>query len=756
MCLKGGDYMINSEDRYFIERKYHDPEKEFNPFARMAYHGTGYMEESGLSDEELLKGLELLSQETAQLPHPVARAKAIKYILANERLYINEHDYFVGLYSLNRLANKTTFDKWETKSHTFRDTETLERANDFNQSGAVMIWTDYDHVVPDWKSLMELGFYGIRERARNYRKTHILNGTMTKETDSFFDGIEIQYTAIIDLIDRMYHTACGLTFEKAPLIADCLKNLRDGKPTCFYEALQLIYLYFIISESIDSYQVRSLGNGLDNTLYKFYKNDLESGKCTKEDIRNYLSYFLMQWSAIGNYWGQPFYMGGTDLNGDTRYNELSYEILDVYDELEIYNPKIQLKINKNTPDKILYKAFDMVRRKNASIVFCCEPAMIKAVMSYGATFEEATNFDIRGCYETGVRANEVSSSSGYVNAAKAVEFVFTNGYDHGIRKQVGVKTGELSEIKTFEDFYFAFLKQWEYLIEQSMKITNDAERFLAFVNPSSMYSATIETSLKNGKDGYGGGVKFDNNAMLNCGFASAVDSIMAVKEFVFDKKELSFKELADVLENNWEGNEKLRLKIKKSPHKYGNNDKLTDTYAGAMASYFADKVNNVPNSRGGVYKAILHSARAFINQGEKTGALPDGRLSGEELSKNASPVIGMDKNGITALIESATNLIPSDYHESFCVDVMLHPSAVSGEDGLKVLKGILMAYLNKGGQSIQFNIFNAETLRDAQMNPCKYQNLQVRICGWNTLWNNMNKKEQDAYILRAENVFDKK
>ncbi len=289
MHLKGGDYMLNSTDRYFIERKYHDPEKEFNSFNRMAYHGTGYIEESGLCDEDLLKGLEQISKETAQLPHPVAKAKAIKYVLENERLYINEHDYFVGLYSLNRLANKTTFNKWATESHSFRDSETLECSDDFNASGAVMIWTDYDHVVPDWKSLMELGFTGIRERARIYRKIHIQNGTMSKETEAFFDGIEIQYTAIIDLIDRMYYTACKLTFEKAPQIAQCLKNLRDGKPTCFYEALQLIYIYFIISESVDSYQVRSLGNGLDNTLYEFYEKDLKSGNCTKEDIRDYLS-----------------------------------------------------------------------------------------------------------------------------------------------------------------------------------------------------------------------------------------------------------------------------------------------------------------------------------------------------------------------------------------------------------------------------------------------------------------------------------
>jgi pyruvate-formate lyase len=112
----------------------------------------------------------------------------------------------------------------------------------------------------------------------------------------------------------------------------------------------------------------------------------------------------------------------------------------------------------------------------------------------------------------------------------------------------------------------------------------------------------------------------------------------------------------------------------------------------------------------------------------------------------------MDKNGVTALIQSATKLVPSNYHESFCVDVMLHPSAVAGESGYNVFRGILMTYLKKGGQSIQFNIFDTETLRDAQNHPEKYQNLQVRVCGWNTLWNNMNKKEQDAYILRAENI----
>lgn len=735
--------MISATDRYYIERKYHDPEQPFDAHKRMAYHGIGYMEESGLADEALLEGLEQLAAETSNLPHPIANAMAIRYLLENERLYINEHDYFVGLYSLNRLTKKSFFNRWEQESIALRKPETVQLSKDFNQSGAALIWTDYDHVVPDWDALMKLGFKGIRDRARRHRTQHAEAGTLTAEADAFFEGIEIQYTAILDLLDRMAHTAERQAFEKAPKLAACLRHLRDGAPTDFYEALQLIFLYFIISESINNYQVRSLGNGLDQTLYPFYQKENE------EEIRHLLSYFLLQWSAIGNYWGQPFYMGGTNPDGSTKYNELSYIILDVYDQLEIYNPKIQLKINENTPDPLLKKAFSMVRQKNASLVFCCEPAMIKAIMGYGATYEEALCYDIRGCYETGVRGNEVSACSGYVNAAKAIEYVFTDGYDTLLQKQLGPRCGR---IETFEDFYFAFLKQWDFIIDRCMEITNDAERFLAFVNPSSMYSATIETSLKNGRDGYGGGVKFNNSAMLNCSFASAVDSLMAVKEFVFDKKEISLPKLAEALKQNWQGYALLQAKIKKSPHKYGNNDPLADTYASAMASYFAHKVNNVPNSRGGVYKAILHSARAFIRQGRVTAALPDGRRAGEELSKNASAVIGQDKQGVTALIRSALKLSPADYHESFCLDVMLHPSAIAGEEGFTVFKGLLMTYLRGGGQSLQFNVFDVSTLRDAQQHPEKYQNLQVRVCGWNTLWNNMDKAEQEAYILRAENL----
>lgn len=741
-----------NDDRSFIENKYHKTDEPFNPYSRMAYHGYDFDKSTGLEDEEIKDGLSKFYEKTKDLPHPVAKAYAVKYVLENTKIDINEHDLFVGLWSVNRLANSVTLNKWNAEVFETILPKVKQKMNDMNESGAVAIWPDFDHVVPDWDAILCLGFSGLKKRAEEYKELHKARGTLTPETAAFFDGIIIEYTAIIALVDRLYRLALTQSHDKAKKVAECLLHIRDGAPQNIYEAMQVIYIYFMVSECFDSYQARSLGNGLDNTLYGFYKNDLKSGAYTKEEIKELFRYFLFQWSAIGNYWGQPFYMGGTNADGSTKYNELSYDILDVYDELGIYNPKIQVKINENTPDRLLFKVFDMIRRGKSCFALCCEPGMIKAVMGYGATYEEALNMDIRGCYETGVRANEVSSATGYVNALKSVEYVFSNGFDSRIGKHFGLKTGELKDLKTFEDFYSAVLKQWENLIEMTIDVSKQYEKYLSFINPSNMYSATIEGALKKGADAYQSGVKFNNSALLNCGFASLVDAIMAVKEFVYDKKDVTLETLSAALAADWKGFEDLHTKVIKSLRKYGNDDAETDRYTEAMSAYFASKVNNRPNARGGVYKAIMHTAMEFVWEGEKTGATPDGRYAGDEISKNGSPSVGMDREGVTALIKSALKARPYTYCESFCLDVMLHPTAVSGDEGLEIMKSLLFMYMKNGGQTVQFNVFNTETLRDAQKRPEKYQNLQVRVCGWNVLWNNLSKKEQNAYITRAENI----
>ena len=741
-----------NDDRNWIENKYHIVGEPFNPYQRMAYHGHDYDESTGLSDEQILLGLDELEKSTQGLDHAVIKAKAIEYVLNHTRIDANEHDYFIGLYSWNRLLRKTTVIKWKTEVFEEKIPEVGKRMDDLNASGAIAIWPDFDHVVPDWASLVELGFVGIRERARDYRRAHEGKGELTEKQKAFFDGIEIEYTAIIGFIDRLYRYALTKNHEKAERVAACLKQLRDGAPTNIYEAMQLIFLYFMVSESVDHYQVRSLGNGLDHTLYPFYVNDIKNGTFTRDEIREFLAYFMMQWSAIGNYWGQPFYLGGTDENGNTLVNELSYDIVDVYDELDIYNPKIQIKYNDVIPEAFLKKVLDMIRRGRSCFVFCCEKGHIKAVMSYGATYEEARDMDIRGCYETGVRANEVSAATGYVNPLKAISYVFSDGYDTTVDKQIGINTGKIEEMKSFEEFYAAFLSQYGYLTDEVIRLANAYDPYMEYINPSSMYSATIKTSLENAYDGYGGGVKFNNSSVLNCGLASGVDAVMAVKYLVFEKKVVTLPELKAALDANWEGYEKLRAMALACPYKYGNHNPVADKYAKEISDFFCSRVHGKENGRGGIYKAVLHSAMQFVWQGQKTGATPDGRRAGEEISKNGSPTVGMDKKGVTALIMSALAIDPPTYAESFCVDVMLHPSAVAGDEGLDVMKSLIDVYAENDGMAMQFNIFNSEKLRDAQEHPEQYKNLQVRVCGWNVLWNNLSRAEQDAYILRAESI----
>ncbi len=263
-------------DRPFIENKYHKTSEPFDPYRRRAYHGYEYDESTGLTDNEIRAGLAELCGRMKDLPHPVLKANAVKYVLENTMIDVNEHDFFVGFWSVDRLADGATVSKWYDA--VFESMPDIKRLTDeMNESWAVRIWADFDHVVPDWESVMRLGFPGLLRRAEEYKAEHERCGELDGETEAFFDGIIIQYRAIIDMIDRLYKYALTKTHEKAPRVAACLKSIRDGAPRNIYEAMQVIYIYFMVSECFDSYQVRSLGNGLDATLYPFYRHDIESG-----------------------------------------------------------------------------------------------------------------------------------------------------------------------------------------------------------------------------------------------------------------------------------------------------------------------------------------------------------------------------------------------------------------------------------------------------------------------------------------------
>jgi len=712
---------------------------------------------TGLDNEAIKAGVMDLAASMEGSPHPIVKARAFEYVARNLRIDVSPRDWFVSFGCWDRYDRPLSplVAKWELEvdSAGLKTAKILEA---LNKSGAAAIWKDFDHSVPDWDAILSLGFPGLRERARRYRREREALGETTPDAQAYFEGIEISYSAILETLDRFRAYALAKANGEPRMLAcaNCLASLVRGAPSDTYEALQLIYLYFMFSEHIDRFQTRSLGN-LDRIIHPYYAKDLEEGRYSEAQVREFFDFFLMQWASIDNYWGQPLYLGGTKENGQSEVNELSYLLLDEYDKLAICTPKVQLKISSNTPRAFLDKALDMVRRGRSSVVFLGEESIKRALIGLGATEAEARTCDISGCYEFSPRGKSNGTTAGHVNMLKPIELVFNDGVDPSTGIDLGVRAGSLESLKSFEDFFAAYLKQLDNVLEGVMRCAADMERHLSWISPANVFSATVEHSLKIARDAFQDGAVYNLSGILQAGFANAVDALAAVRNFVYERKELSLSQFKSILECDWQGSEKFRLRITSDRDKFGNGIDAVDRLAEELACFLSSKINKRPNGRNGVFMASMHSARTYITLGERTGATPDGRLAGEEMSKNVSPAMGMDVNGVTALVKSATRIDSALFPGDFPLDVMMHPATVQGEDGLDAMRILLRTYFGKRGIAMHFNVFDAKTLVDAQLRPEKYQGLQVRVCGWNVNFTELCRKEQDMFIRRAQSISER-
>ena len=714
---------------------------------------------SGMDQDEIRENILSVADgfEEQGLSKPVVKARCFEYVCRNMYIDVNEHDVFPGFGCWDRKKRPLgpVISRWCGRIDDTVNYECSRLGWKRNKAGLHTIWKDFDHSVPDWDAMLELGYPGLLERMRRFRADHEKKGTLTPAVAAYFDGMELTVNALLEHLEKLIgfartHHAGNPRIERE---IRCLEQIRTGAPRDFYEVLMLVFIQFYYCEHIDHFQVRSLGGNLDGLLLPFYERDLKEGRYTMEDIREFLTCFLMQFASIDNYWGHPFYLGGTAEDGSSLYNELSYLILDVFDELRIPTPKIQLKIAKNTPQKLLDTAFSMIRDGHSSLAFVSEENTRKVKMAGGLSEEEARTCHVTGCYETCPRGTANGTGAGHVNMMKIFELIFNDGVDPATSYRVENSSAlKLDEIKDFDGFLKSYLSYLEDIIEVVIKVANGNEATLHEINPSSLYSVTILNSLKTGKDAFSNGNVYNNSGVALCGIGTAVDALMAVKKFVFERKELSLQEFKEILARNWEGAEELRSRILRDKDKYGNGIEEVDFYALVLSHFAGLRINGRPNARGGRYGSSGHSARQFITMGKITGATPDGRAAGEEFSKNLSPTMGMDRNGVTALIKSICTMEPLDLPGDFPLDVMMHPSSVQGEEGLAALRGLLYTYFAKGGVVIHFNIFDAAELKAAQKDPEKYANLQIRVCGWNVRFIDLPKEEQDAYIKRAENL----
>ena len=733
--------MIKNEDYEYIMQKYADDPRPIPDRSRFVRQDRIFDKGTGLDGDVIMQKIMEEDEKMSRLSHPVRKAKALEFVLKNTRISCDRRDIFPAINSIDRPLNKTIIGKWNKEVFTEIIPEVSKKMSEYTDSSICTLWPDFDHSVPDFERLLTLGFSGILAQVSEKAKTN-----KNPEKQEFYEVVKYSYSAFVDFLSRLQDLASKTPGSEK--LAKALNNLKENPPSTFYEALLLIYVYFIISEHIDSLQVRSLCN-FDRQLYRFYKKDLESG-VTEEEIRTTLAYFFLQFTAIGNYWNQPVYLGGTKADGTTEINELSYLFLDVYDKMGIYNPKIQIKLAESTPKDFVMKALDMIRRGNNCIVFVCDETIRKALVNAGATEEEARLAVVKGCYEYST-PNSFDGGMNYFNLLKPLEHALHGGRDGvtGVKYMDGVPP--LEYYTTFDKLYDEYKRILLYHINKVIETVNSFEDYLSYINPLSMFSGTIKKAVDSGKDVLEGGAKTSSCVLF--GFiADAVDSLTMIKKYVYDKKELTLSEFVEILDKNYEGHELLRKKLLADREKYGNNKEIPDSFAKDLTSFISKNVMGRPTSpkRGGKWCCGFHVARMSYTMADKTASSPNGRRIGDELSKNVSASMGQNREGATAAILSATKIDATEFTSDAALDLGLLPSAVQGDDGLEAMYGLVTTFGKRGGHAIHINVFDAETLRDAQKHPERYEDLQIRVCGWNVLWNNINKKEQDGFIRQAE------
>jgi formate C-acetyltransferase len=192
--------------------------------------------------------------------------------------------------------------------------------------------------------------------------------------------------------------------------------------------------------------------------------------------------------------------------------------------------------------------------------------------------------------------------------------------------------------------------------------------------------------------------------------------------------------------------------MRNSKLKWGCGNPEADSLAKEVQEMFSGSFVGKANGRGGIFVCYGLNSRGFVNGSAVTGATPDGRRRGEHFSKNMAPSVGAETEGVTGSIKSFGALAPENFPCGSIYDVMIHPSTVAGDKGLRTLRILVERFFAGGGVAMNINIVSPETLRDAQKHPEKYENLQVRVAGWNIRWNDIPRKEQDEYIARIEAV----
>ncbi len=762
-----------------------------------------------ISIERALLETEFYREHEGKLPMPVLRGANFKHLCENKTIYIGKDELIVGERGPFPKAVSTFPELTCHSRHDFEVLTTRAQQNytvssadmDIYEKEVEPYWRGrcmrdklFERMPEAWNLLYEAGTFTEfgeqralghtsldnliyqkgaldmkKDIAEARAKLDFINDPEATAKDEQLQGMDVSCDAVIIFAERHADLAEKLAAEekdetrKAELlkIADVCRWVPAHAPRDFWEAVQMYWFVHLATiTELNGWDAMSPGH-LDQHLGPFYEKGIADGTLTRDQAKELLACLFIK---VNNTPAPPkvgvtakesgtyndftnINLAGLKRDGTDGSNEVTYICLELFNELRLLQPQGNIQVSERTPDNVIRAAARVFRNGMGYPSVFNADMVIQEQMRVGKTLEDAREGGTSGCIETGCSGKEAYLLHGYLNVPKLLEYALSNGVDLLTGKQVSIKTGELSEFKTFDDLYAAFEKQMAYVVDTKIGVDNYL-RYQYATNMAATYlSCVIRDCIQNGKDYYNGGPRYNSDYIQCCGIGTITDSLSAIKKHVYDEGTYTLQELVDAMKANWEGHEAMRLTLWNKTPFFGNDDDYADDIMRMVYDSLFRNIDGKHSILGPTYHLNMLSTTCHNYFGQKLAATPNGRFSGMPESDGTSPSHGADRHGPTAVVKSLGKMDQVKSGGTLLNQRFL-PSVLAGEEGIEGVKNLIRAYFKLGGHHIQFNVVDEATLRDAQAHPDNYRGLLVRVAGYSDYFVDLDNYQQEEIIAR--------
>ncbi|HDS5785757.1 TPA: formate C-acetyltransferase [Escherichia coli] len=577
-----------------------------------------------------------------------------------------------------------------------------------------------------------------------------INGQMTDEVKAA-TSTQKHILRYAELAETMAASCTdGPRREELLTIAEISRHNAEHKPQTFWQACQLFWYMNIILQYESNASSLSLGR-FDQYMLPFYQTSLTQGEdpaFLKELLESLWvkcnDIVLLRSTSSARYFagfptGYTALLGGLTENGRSAVNVLSFLCLDAYQSVQLPQPNLGVRTNALIDTPFLMKTAETIRLGTGIPQIFNDEVVVPAFLNRGVLLEDARDYSVVGCVELSIPGRTYGLHDiAMFNLLKVMEICLHENEGNAALTYEGL----LEQIRAKISHYIT-------LMVEGSNICDIGHRDWA---PVPLLSSFISDCLEKGRDITDGGARYNFSGVQGIGIANLSDSLHALKGMIFDQQRLSFDELLSVLKANFatpEG-EKVRARLINRFEKYGNDIDEVDNISAELLRHYCKEVEKYQNPRGGYFTPGSYTVSAHVPLGAVVGATPDGRFAGEQLADGGlSPMLGQDAQGPTAVLKSVSKLDNTLLSNGTLLNVKFTPATLEGEAGLRKLADFLRAFTQLKLQHIQFNVVNADTLREAQQRPQDYAGLVVRVAGYSAFFVELSKEIQDDIIRRT-------